>query len=174
MRFNYNCPRLPSDSHCGLLFQESCLAQVPDDRRRRVSVLLAADLLQRLDKLGTVLQAPCDVQLSHRDIVQPDILFIRKERYGIIGERSVHGSPDMIVEILSPVLCRKDLEAKRRLYSRFGVQEYWIVDPAKETIEVSAWCEIGYVQTGVYKKSGKLHSPLLPCVKFPLSEIFEN
>jgi Uma2 family endonuclease len=174
MRCNDSFLPRPRNNPCGTLHRESGLFHSPDAKRSRVSVRLAAALLRQLDNFGTVLQAPCDVRLSYRDIVQPDIVFILKERYGITGKGGVHGSPDMIVEIVSPATCRNDLDARRRLYSRFAVREYWIVNPENETIEVSVWCEMGYVQAGVHKKTGKVRSPLLPCLEFPLSEIFRN
>jgi Uma2 family endonuclease len=176
LSFNYgDCLLFPRNKRCDIFTNRNfCMIPAPDIKHQRVSVRLAAALLQRLDNFGTVLEAPCDVRLSHEDIVQPDILFIRKERNGIIGKLSIQGSPDLIIDIISQTARRKNLEAKRRLYSRFGVQECWLVDPEEETIEVLVWCEIGYVQAAVYKTTGQLVSPSLPGIKLQLSEIFKT
>ena len=69
-------------------------------------------------------------------MLQPDILFISKERLGMIGKANISGAPDSVVEILSPGSRHKDLAIKRKIYARFGVQEYWIVDPDAAIVEV--------------------------------------
>jgi Uma2 family endonuclease len=173
VRFNYNdYLLLPEDKRFEILDGDLCSVPAPNTKHQRISIRLSAALLQRLDNWGTVLEAPCDVLLSQEDIVQPDILFVRKERNAIVGELYIQGAPDLVVEILSPATKARDLGTKRKIYSRFGVQEYWIVDPESETVETMVWSEIGYVMAGKYGKAGKLNSPLLPGVKIPLPEIF--
>jgi Uma2 family endonuclease len=71
----------------------------------------------------------------------------------------VHGSPDLIIEILSPSNKRRDLITKKKLYEKFGVNEYWIIDPETNTA-------FGFqLQKGAYVKlpleKSKLISPLL-------------
>ena len=54
--------------------------------------------------LGEVLSAPCDVVLSNTDVVQPDLLFVSREREHILlGGENVLGAPDLVVEILFAV-----------------------------------------------------------------------
>ncbi len=79
--------------------------------------------------LGKVYFAPTDVLLSNTDVVQPDLLFISRERGDIITTANIQGAPDLIVEILSPSTARYDWREKRELYARHGVKEYWIIDP---------------------------------------------
>lgn len=86
-------------------------------------------------RLGVVVGAPIDVVLSFNIIVQPDLLFIREDRRGIISGQ-VHGPPDLCVEALSPSTSRHDRNRKKVLYARYGVREYWIVDTDRETITV--------------------------------------
>ncbi len=78
---------------------------------------------------GMVYGAPVDVRFSGVDQVQPDLLAIRQERLGIYRGHTVHGAPDIVVEILSPSNPAYDEVEKRRLYAAGGVPEYWIVDP---------------------------------------------
>jgi Uma2 family endonuclease len=78
------------------------------------------------------------------------------------------------IEILLAGTRSKNLEIKRKIYARFGVQEYWIVDPEAATVEVLVWSEAGYARAGVYGKSERLSSPLLPELELPLSEIFQS
>jgi Uma2 family endonuclease len=88
--------------------------------------------------LGKVYVAPTDVLLSLTTVVQPDILFIRREHTGIITELNIQGPPDLCIEVLSPGTASVDRERKMAVYARYGVQEYWIVDPIFQTVSVYA------------------------------------
>jgi Uma2 family endonuclease len=90
----------------------------------------------RKNKTGKMFHAPYDVVLSKKNVVQPDILYISNERSGIINENNVVGTPDLIIEILSPGTAYYDLLEKKEIYEQFGVEEYWIVDPKKLRIDV--------------------------------------
>ena len=82
---------------------------------------------------GEIFIAPCDVYLDQElNAVQPDVLFISKEKSNIVLEDGIYGSPDFIVEVLSPSNSKNDLEVKKELYERFLVKEYWIVDPIEK------------------------------------------
>jgi Uma2 family endonuclease len=165
---------LPEDKRYEILDGELYVVAAPNIRHQSVSLDLKVALIQHIKEmgLGKILDAPCDVILSEENVVQPDILFVRKERLGIIGDMNIHGAPDLVVEILSAGTRTKDLEIKRKIYLGFGVQEYWIVDPDAATMEVLVWSEAGYVSAGVYGKSERLSSPLLPELNLPLTEIF--
>ncbi len=86
------------------------------------------------DNLATVFFAPTDIQLTEHDIVQPDICLILAEHEQMITPAKVKGSPDLIVEILSPGTRENDLILKKELYQKAGVTEYWIVDPDDQTV----------------------------------------
>ncbi len=165
---------LPEDRRYEILDGELYLVSAPSIRHQRISLKLTVALSQQLESrsLGQILEAPCDVVLSKDNIVQPDILFVRQERAGIIGELNIRGAPDLIIEILSASTRTKDLELKGRIYSRFGVQEYWTVDPDLAGVEVLIWSEMGYVSAGAAGATDRLSSPLLPELNLPLSEIF--
>jgi len=85
--------------------------------------------------LGTLYNAPCDVQLSDHDIVQPDLLVVLSARTRIFTPIKVKGVPDLLVEILSPSSVDHDRIRKKELYQRAGVPEYWIIDPSEHTLE---------------------------------------
>jgi Uma2 family endonuclease len=146
-----------------------------DINHQLVSLRIAAALLWHAQhqRLGQVLHAPCDVVFSRECVMQPDIVFVREGRSGLIGKMSLRGAPDLIVEILSQNTREKDISTKRKIYSRFEVKEYWIVDPDSETVEVLLWSELGYVSSGVYGKPDCLSSPFLPKLRLPLKRIFE-
>ena len=84
--------------------------------------------------LGDVVFSPFDVVLSDTDVVQPDLLFVSNEREEIITPANVQGAPDLVVEILSPSSSRRDWREKLALYAKYGVKEYWIIDPINRVI----------------------------------------
>ncbi len=99
----------------------------------------------RTHELGTVYVAPVDVVFDPVTIVQPDVLFIREVNEGIIADLNIQGVPDLCIEVLSPGTENVDRERKKTLYARFGVQEYWIVDPARESVAVYQLDDGAYV-----------------------------
>ncbi len=141
---------LPEDKRYEVLDGEIYVVAAPNTRHQRVSLNLKLALFQHVKhmNLGMILDAPYDVILSDENVVQPDILFVRTDRSDIIGEANLKGAPDLVIEILSPGTHSKDLKLKRKTYARFGIQEYWIVDPEAETAEVLVWSEKGYVTVG--------------------------
>ena len=126
------------------------------------------------NKAGHVFAAPCDVVLSNLDVVEPDVLFISSARSSIITEENIQGPPDLIVEILSESTRKTDEIVKRKLYERFGVKEYWIVDPELETVKIYRLTDQRYVRVAeLSRESGDtLATPLLPGIQIPLSSLF--
>jgi Uma2 family endonuclease len=74
--------------------------------------------------------------LGEDDYVQPDIVFIRRERGNNVTDRGIEIPPDLVVEVLSPSTAFRDRGLKRDRYARFGVPEYWIIDPNVRRVEV--------------------------------------
>lgn len=99
-------------------------------------------------RLGKVVASPMDMVLSPHRSVQPDVLFISNARLGII-QRVVRGPADLVAEVISPSTRRKDRIDKRDLYEQHGVQEYWIIDPEPETVEVL------YLEKEQFKLAGR-------------------
>ncbi|HYK90476.1 MAG TPA: Uma2 family endonuclease [Acidobacteriota bacterium] len=174
VRFNYNdYLLLPEDKRYEILDGDLFVVAAPNIRHQQICGNLFDALLHHVRErdLGELLFAPCDVILSEEDVLQPDILFVRKNHASIIGKLNLRGAPDLIVEILSEGSRNRDLDLKRKLYARFGVQEYWIVDPDVASIEVLTWSEAGYVTAGSFGKSDRMSSPLLAELRIPLAEI---
>ncbi len=112
-------------------------------------------------KLGEIFTASFDVFLDETsNAVQPDILVILHENRGIIDEKStIHGVPDLIIEILSPGNKKHDLVTKRALYEKFGVKEYWVVDPA--TREATGFSLKDHAYSEIFNGTGEITSTLL-------------
>lgn len=148
----------------------------PTTKHQRVSGnlfnALANFLKSRRD--GEVFAAPYDVILSDEDIVEPDLLFISATRAAIITEKNVQGPPDLVVEILSDGTRKLDEVVKRKLYERYGVREYWVVDPDLETVKIHRQTDQGYVRAAELAREANdvLTSPLLQGFQAPLAELF--
>ena len=79
--------------------------------------------------LGKIFSAPTDVILSDNTVVQPDILFISKERKKIIEKRGIFGSPDIAIEIVSPSTFVMDTITKKEIYEKFKVKKNLLIFP---------------------------------------------
>jgi Uma2 family endonuclease len=172
--FNNNL-RFDERVHYEILDGDPCLMPVPSIRHQTVALNIAAGLFRHVEerKLGRVFQAPCGIFLSEKTVLHPDVMFVERKRSGIIGRSHLRGAPDLVVEVLSPATREKDLRTKKKLYSRFQIPEYWIVDPEHNSIETMVWSELGYIIVGDYGAPGKLSSPLLPRLNLPYSSIFK-
>ena len=122
--------------------------------------------------VGRVFIAPLDVHLSDINIYQPDVFFIRKENESIIEEHGIEGAPDLVIEILSKTTEKYDLGIKRSIYARTGVEELWIVDPAKRTLALYRLTENADTPAATYRAKQKFTSALLPGLTIELAAVF--
>ena len=122
--------------------------------------------------LGQVFSAPYDVVLSDTDVVQPDLLFVSKDRADIITADNVQGAPDMVVEVLSPTTAKRDWRVKLDLYSKHGVREFWLVDPQTEIVWVLLPKEGSLGIAAIYSEGDTLTSPTLEGLTLDMGEIF--
>jgi len=128
-------------------------------------------------KVGKAFGAPLDVIFSQFDVVEPDLLFVSTERAGkVLTETNVQGAPDLVVEIGSPSTRKRDETIKRRLYERFGVVEYWVIDPELDAIKVYRRSSDRYERVAelTLEAGDTLTTPLFPGLDLPLSKIFED
>ena len=123
-------------------------------------------------KLGEVFDAPCDVILDEENVVQPDIMVILNKNLNIIKEKNISGVPDLIVEILSESTAYIDLIKKKKLYERFQVKEYWIVDPAEKTITVYSLKKNKFIEIKTFSQDETLSSPLFSGFSLSVSDMF--
>ncbi|MBF0492903.1 MAG: Uma2 family endonuclease [Deltaproteobacteria bacterium] len=121
---------------------------------------------------GELFFAPVDVVFSEEDVVQPDLIFISKARLGIITEKNVSGAPELVVEILSPSTRDWDRSIKKRLYEKFGVQEYWIVDPEGQSLEILSLTEEGFQTFRCFQKNARATSPYFKELSFSVEQLF--
>jgi len=126
--------------------------------------------------LGLVLFAPVDVVFNERNALVPDLLLLSPEQVAS-AEKYLDSPPPLVVEVLSPSTRRRDELKKRRLYERFGVQEYWIADPDTDRVRVyrrpAPGEPFGKVLELAAEHGERLTSPLLPGLEVDLGAVFE-
>ena len=127
----------PGDERCELLDGDLVMVAAPNLKHQKVQLEPGARNWASSSSsttLGEFFFAPCDVVLSDTDVVQPDLLFVSREREHLLsGGENVQGAPDLVIEILSPATADRDRGYKHELYGRCGVTEYWLVDPIAES-----------------------------------------
>ncbi|MCB0060795.1 MAG: Uma2 family endonuclease [Caldilineaceae bacterium] len=124
-------------------------------------------------QLGRVLIAPFEVHLSSRSRpVQPDVLFIRAERWPDESISYYEGSPDLVVEVISPSSVRMDRVVKFTAYEAAGVPEYWIINPHTRTIEVFTLSSGEYALLGEYTGDEVVQSAVLAGIELVASALF--
>ena len=150
----------------------------PDTKHQRVSKRLTVAMERYLEhhRIGEVFAAPFDIVFSDLNVVEPDLLYISRERADVLTDKHVRGAPDLVVEILSPGTRKTDEVTKRKLYEGFGVREYWIVDPELDTIKVYRHVDEAFTRTAELsaERGDVLTTPLLPGFSVPLPEIFSS
>lgn len=131
------------------------------------------DRYVRDKRLGRVLSAPVEVKLAEDQVPQPDLLFIRRDRLTeLVGERSIIGAPDLIVEILSPGTARYDRHTKLMLYAHHNVAEYWIIDIEGEAVEVYVLDNQTYRVAGIFLKGDVINVGQFSAAQIAINDIF--
>ncbi len=122
---------------------------------------------------GLAVPAPCDIVFDEYDVVQPDAVFFRAETLPRVSLDAVtRVAPDVAVEVLSPSTAGVDRGRKMRMFARYGVPEYWIVDPVPMEIEIHALEEGAYRRTQTATGGDTVRSGLLPDLTFPAGRLF--
>ncbi len=124
------------------------------------------------NKLGKCYVAPLDVSFEDFDLTQPDVFFISNDRLHIV-DKYIDGAPDLVVEVLSKGTTKIDRNDKMKIYRKFGVSEYWIVDYQKRTVEVYALINNDYEMVFLAEETGTIQSVLLEGLKMDLDDIFD-
>ena len=176
VKFTYEDYRTaPPDKRCELLDGDLVMVPAPNLKHQDVQSRLGRRLAQFIEEraLGKFFFAPCDVVLSDTDVVQPDLLFVARARAHLLsGGDNVRGAPDLVIEILSAATAERDRGYKRALYARHGVAEYWLVDPAAETVWILRPRSGALAVAHTFGREQTLRSPLLAGFELDLDDIF--
>jgi len=170
--------RFPNDGQRHELIDgKHAVTPAPIFRHQEVSLrlILALGNFLEANPAGVLCHAPFDCVFSFFDVVEPDLLVVTNDQRHILTKRNVRGAPALIVEILSPSSAARDKRAKRALYERVGVREYWIVDPGRDAITIHHFGkakQFPFSETLTAARGGTLRTPLLPGFALDLRRLF--
>jgi Uma2 family endonuclease len=125
--------------------------------------------------IGEVFFAPLDVVLSNVDVVEPDLLYLSRERaVNVLVPEHVRGVPELVVEVASKGTRKRDETIKRDLYQRAGVTEYWIIDPKTEMVRVYRNTADGFERPRELRRETgeRLTTALLPGLEISVERLF--
>ena len=162
----------------GVFYQMAAAPSIKhQDVSRNLIVRIEPHISRR--RLGVLYHAPAAVLLPGETAVEPDLFYVRRERSRIFTDRACEGTPDLVVEIVSPSNRRHDLERKRELYARHGVPEYWLLAPESETVlaltEPVAIAGVGaYTAERLYGAGDTLATAVIPGLAIAVADIFAD
>ena len=153
------------------------MAPSPSTQHQRISGRLHAQLFQLLSQTDCeVFHAPFDVVLKNEQmddtaIVVPDLTVVCDQSG--LNERNYTGIPTLIIEIVSPPNQSHDLIYKLNLYMQYGVQEYWIVNPILNTVQLYTLDDNKqYRLEDVAKDTGVIRSTVFQVFQVDIESIF--
>ncbi|CCH51512.1 hypothetical protein BN8_00440 [Fibrisoma limi BUZ 3] len=165
-----------NDSHLyELINGELVKRKAPTPQHQRLSIKLSVSIHTHVEqhKLGQVYYAPIDVFLDDHNSPQPDLVFVAADQLSIITKNGIEGVPALVVEIISPTSIIRDRVTKKELYERSGVQEYWLVDPQNQEIEIYTLQDGQYVLLSAASSlEGELKSAVLPGLSIDTKTLF--
>ncbi|SHE79793.1 Endonuclease, Uma2 family (restriction endonuclease fold) [Fodinibius roseus] len=171
--------KLPDDGkRYEIIRGELLMTPAPSTNHQRVLGKLFISLNNYVEEnnLGEVLVAPVDIIFSMTDVVQPDLIFVSREREEIITKKNIVDAPDLVVEIISEHTEAIDRNRKKALYERYKVREYWIVDPEERQIMQYVFEEGAFkLQANTRTEdAGKIISAAVTDFTLRLKDVFKN
>ena len=153
---------------------ELYMTPAPTPYHQEISLNIATILREFVKEhhSGKIYTVPIDVILSMTDIVQPDLVFVSRDRLNIITKKNIVEAPDLVVEILSEHTESIDRKKKMTLYGKHGVKEFWIVDPSKKVIEQLVLKENFYHLHSTVSGTQKLSSVVLDGLTLATEQVF--
>lgn len=147
-------------SRTELVDGELVVSPIASIRHQRICRRLAAELNAFLGQQpgGELFTHPVHVILDRHIHYEPDLCFIARERVAIIEENYLSGPPDLIIEVVSESNRSHDTVVKYNDYERYGVKEYWLVDPRENHIRVFALDGAAYQTLGIYAPGDRVQS----------------
>jgi Uma2 family endonuclease len=148
----------------------------PVPRHQRIVRILLGKLDRYFEEHGggEVFPSPIDVVFDSENIAEPDLVVIKSERAKIVGDKNIQGAPNLCIEVLSESTRRLDEIVKRKLYERFGVEEYWVVDPVLELVKIYRQTGAGFQRVAEIsvEEGGTITTPLFPGLSIDVATVF--
>ena len=126
----------------------------------------------KLAGLGLVIQAPFIVELSAKDVIQPDIFVVMNAHLDRVQEKKVIGAPDLVVEVSTSGTAAFDRLTRYDTYEYTGVREYWILNLERRTVEIFVLEGDEYHSLGVFHGEQKVPSRLISWLSVRVDQFF--
>lgn len=124
-------------------------------------------------QLGVIYRLPLDVVFEENfNVLQPDFLFVSMRNINIVQD-VIHGTPDLVIEVVSPEMLDMDTVIKKGIYEQYGVPECWLVYPERVCIEIYTLVDERYTLLGSYAGKEHVRSQVLKGLSFPVNVINE-
>jgi Uma2 family endonuclease len=104
--------------------------------------------------------------------VEPDLVYVSREREHIISARGVEGAPDLVVEVLSPNTQATDRGRKMRRYAAAGIPHYWLLDPRTRALEPYQLSGQGYELLGIFGPGAVFRPALFPGLEIAIDDLW--
>jgi Uma2 family endonuclease len=126
----------------------------------------------RSHNLGEIVTVPLGVVLDPDDGVEPDLVYVSRERMDIITDRGIQGAPDLVVEVLSPSTRSRDLGLKLRRYAAAGVPHYWVLDTDAHELMPFRLGAQGYDPIGTFGPGTLFRPEIFPGLEIPIDDLW--
>jgi Uma2 family endonuclease len=126
----------------------------------------------RSKNLGKLLISPLDIRFNDDEVYQPDLAFVRQSKIQGVRKEKIDTLPDLVIEVLSPSDAYQDLTHKKAIYAKYGVGEYWIIDPIEETIEILVNENGLYRTEALLRQPAELESAMFSGFSMTVEEVF--
>lgn len=157
---------------CQLIDGELIMSPAPKPNHQKVSRRIFKIIDKITNGKGELFYSPIDLYIDLRNVFQPDLVYLSPSNISSITERGIEGPVDLVIEIISPSNSYTDRNQKKKKYLEFGVREYWIVDPANETIEIYTPQQGQDVPVLFLSGNGTVKSTVVEGLDFALKELF--
>jgi Uma2 family endonuclease len=148
-------------------------APSPQHQTVVVNLLFAIKSFINEKNKGRVFVAPIDVFLDDYNVPQPDLIFISEAKKGIITQDGIMGVPDLVVEVISPSSWRRDRFEKMKLYKKYEIPEFWLIDPQNQSIEVFTYADNDFDVFSLGVETDEIQSKVLDGFSIKVKTIFE-
>jgi Uma2 family endonuclease len=154
---------------------EVAVSPSPTPRHSFVVIKLARilDTYITENDLGELYQ-DVDTLLDKYNVRRPDLLYFSKARTHLVGEKAMEGPPDLAIEVISPSSVEIDREDKFKQYQVAGVMNYWIIDPAKRTVEAWVLDRGEYAPAGGGAESGVVQLPPFAGLEIRIEQLWRR
>ncbi len=164
----------PEEGKTELVEGKLLMSPTAGSPHQRIGTRLTVEIhpfVERHD-LGEFFGRDVHVIFDEHNHFEPDLCFIAEQRLDIIRGPTIDGAPDLIIEILSESNRKHDTQLKFAYYERYGVREYWLVDPKAESIAVYALEEGRYRLLGEFRAGGTVATRVLEGLTLDPARIF--